>query len=101
MFDPAAFMAVFEAHGLATRATRVQVPGDVGFVVGFVQPDQPLFGEQVHSAQIEVEYSTADAPTLSAGTALAIGGTQYRVNQPPRKQGDGTYSRAALEELRA
>lgn len=101
MFDPVGFLAQFEAHGLALRATRTLVPGDVGFVVGFVQPEQLLFGDAVQTAQYEIEYTTTDAPTLPPGTALSIGGTVYRVTQPPRKQGDGTFTRAALEVQRA
>lgn len=101
MFDPQGFMAAFEAHGLATRATRTQVPGDVGFVVGFVQPDELLFNDAVQTAQTAIEYTTADAPALTVGTALTINGMVYRVNQPPRLQGDGTFSRAALEVQRA
>lgn len=101
MFDASNFMAMFEAHGLAPRATRTQVPGDVGFVVGFLQPDAVVFGDQVQTGQLDIEYATADAPALTVGTSLAIGGTTYRVNQPPRKQGDGTFSRASLEVQRA
>ena len=101
MFDPVGFLAQFEAHGLATRATRTLVPGDVGFVVGFVQPEEPLFGDSAHTAQFEVEYTTTDAPTLALGTALTIDGQVYRVTQAPRKQGDGTFTRAALELQRA
>jgi hypothetical protein len=101
MFDPHGFLAVFEAHGLATRATRTQVPGDVGFIVGFVQPDEVIFGDSVQTAQFAIEYTTADAPALAVGTSLTIEGTVYRVNQPPRKQGDGTFTRAALEVSRA
>ena len=101
MFDPQGFMATFEAHGLAQRATRTQVPGDLGFVVGFVQPDEMLFTDAVQTAQIAIEYTTADAPALAVGTSLTIDGSVYRVNQPPRKQGDGTFSRAALEVQRA
>ena len=59
MFDPAGFLAVFEAHGLATRAVRTQVPGDMGFIVGFVQPDEVLFGDSVQTAQFAIEYTTA------------------------------------------
>lgn len=101
MFDPVGFLAQFEAHGLATRATRTQVPNDMGFIVGFVQPEQLLFGDAVQTAQFEIEYTTTHAPTLALGTALSIDGTVYRVTQPPRKQGDGTFTRAALEVQRA
>ena len=101
MFDPAVFMSAFEAHGLALRAVRTQVPGDVGFVVGFVQPEQLILGDSVHSAALEIEYITADAPALPPGTALTINSVVYRVNQQPRKQGDGTFSRAPLEVSRA
>ncbi len=101
MFDPSVFLAAFESHGLALRALRTQVPGDVGFVVGFVQPEQLILGDSVHTAALEIEYATTDAPTLPLGTALTIGGVTYRVNQQPRKQGDGTFSRAALEVARA
>jgi hypothetical protein len=100
MFDPHDFLATFEAHGLATRAVRTQVPGDMGFIVGFVQPDEMLFGDAVQTAQFAIEYTTADAPSLALGPALNIDGTAYRVNQPPRKQGDGTFTRAALEVAR-
>ena len=101
MFDPAGFLATFEAHGLATRAYRTHVFGDEGFVVGFVQPEQQLFGDAVQTAQFEIEYTTRDAPALALGTALSINGQVYRVNQVPRKQGDGTFTRAALELQRA
>ncbi|HCY17174.1 MAG TPA: hypothetical protein DHV21_14570 [Curvibacter sp.] len=101
MFDPSIFMGVFEAHGLATRAVRTAVPGDTGFVVGFVRPEDLILGEAVHTAQIEIEYATADAPALAVGESLTIGGTAYRVQNAPRKQGDGTFSRAALQEARA
>lgn len=86
---------------MALRATRTQVPGDEGFVVGFVQPEQLILGDSVHTAQQEIEYATTDAPALALGTALTIGGVVYRVNQQPRLQGDGTFSRAALEIARA
>ena len=101
MFDPSIFLPVFEAHNMALRATRTQVPGDVGFIVGFVQPEQFILGDSVHTAQQEIEYATVDAPALALGTALTIGGVVYRVNQQPRLQGDGTFSRAALEVARA
>lgn len=101
MFDPLNFMAVFEEHGMATRAIRTAVPGDTGFGVGFVRPEELILGEAVHTAQIEIEYKTADAPTLALGTSLTIDGVAYRVNSVPRKQGDGTFSRSGLEEARA
>jgi hypothetical protein len=101
MFDPVGFLAHFEAHGLAQRATRTLVPGDTGFIVGFVQPEELLFGDAVHTAQFEIEYTTLDAPALALGTALSIDGKVYRVTQAPRRQGDGTFTRAALELQRA
>lgn len=101
MFNSSIFMATFEAHGLAQRAVRTAVPGDTGFVVGFVRPDQLILGDAVQTAQIEIEYTTADAPALALGDGLTIGGTQYRVRNKPRKQGDGAFSRAELEEARA
>lgn len=101
MFDASSFMAVFEAHGMATRAIRASAPAGPGFVVGFVQPEQLILGDSVHTAQIEIEYTTADAPTLALGEGLIISGTLYRVHNVPRKQGDGTFSRAELEESRA
>lgn len=100
VFDTSIFMPTFEAHGLAVRATRTRVPGDAGFVVGFVQPEQLILADAVHTAQIEIEYTTAEAPALVPGTELTIKGVVYRVNQAPRKQGDGTYTRAALEQAR-
>ncbi len=100
MFDPSIFLGAFEAHGLATRATRTQVQGDTGFVVGFVEPEQLILGDSVQTSAIEIEYATVDAPALALGTALTIGGGVYRINQQPRKQGDGTFSRASLEEDR-
>jgi len=101
MFDPDSFMGIFEAHGLATRAVRTAVPGDAGFVVGFVRPEELILGDAVHTAQIEIEYATADAPALVVGESLTIGGMAYRVQNAPRKQGDGTFSRASLQEARA
>lgn len=86
---------------MATRAILASAPAGPGFVVGFVQPDQLILGDSVHTAKIEIEYATADAPSLAAGNALTIGATQYRVHNVPRKQGDGTFSRAELEEARA
>lgn len=101
MFDPSVFMGVFEAHGMATRAVRASAPGGPGFVVGFVQPEQLILGDSVHTAQIEIEYTSVDAPTLAAGEGLTISGKSYRVHNVPRKQGDGTFTRAELEEVRA
>lgn len=86
---------------MATRATRPGIPGDAGFVVGFVQPEQLILGDTVHTAALEIEYTTMDAPSLDNGTALLISGKTYRINNKPRKQGDGTFTRAALEESRA
>lgn len=102
MFDASFFMATFEAHGMATRAVRdgAQV-GDAGFIVGFQRPEQLILGDAVHTAQIEIEYTTADAPDLALGEGLTIDGTHYRVRAIPRKQGDGAFSRAELEEARA
>lgn len=102
MFDTSVFMAAFEAHGMATRAVRVGAPaGDAGFIVGFQRPEQLILGDAVHTAQIEIEYTTADAPDLAPGDGLTIDGTQYRVRAIPRKEGDGTFSRTELEESRA
>ena len=100
MFDAHGFLATFEAHGMTTRAYRTQVANDMGFIVGFVTPEQLILGDSVHTAQIEIEYATADVPVLTMGTALTIGSATYRVNQQPRKQGDGIFSRASLEEVR-
>lgn len=101
MFDATSFMATFEAHGMAKRAIRTSAPTGPGFVVGFVQPEQLILGDSVHTAQIEIEYATADAPDLALGEGLTINATLYRVHNVPRKQGDGTFSRAELEESRA
>lgn len=100
MFDASILLSTFEAHGMAMRAYRTQVANDMGFIVGFVTPEQLILGDSVHTAQIEIEYATTDAPALAMGTALTIGSTTYRVNQQPRKQGDGTFSRASVEEAR-
>lgn len=86
---------------MASRAVRTAVPGDTGFVVGFVRPEDLILGEAVLTAQIEIEYVTADAPDLAIGERLIIGGAAYRVQNAPRKLGDGTFSRAALQEARA
>ncbi len=115
MFDASTFMSAFEAHGMALRAYRVQVPYDEGFVVGFVQPEQLILGDAVQTSQLEIEYASADAPalvggsvlslndqlSLALGTELLIDETYYRINQPPRKLGDGTFSRASVEVSRA
>ena len=74
--------------------------GDAGFIVGLQRPEQLILGDAVHTAQIEIEYTTADAPDLAPGNGITIDGTAYRVHQQPRKQGDGTFSRAELEEVR-
>lgn len=101
MFDASMLLNTFEAHGMATRAYRMGVANDAGFIVGFVTPEQLILGDSVHTALVEIEYATADAPALTIGAALTIGSTTYRVNQQPRKQGDGTFSRASLEEARS
>jgi len=102
MFDASFFMAAFEDHGMATRAVRrTAPPGSTGFVVGFTRPEQLILGDAVQTAQFEIEYATADAPDLALGEGLTISGTLYRVNNVPRKQGDGTFTRAELEEARA
>lgn len=102
MFDASFFMATFEDHGMATRAVRCNAPpGDLGFIVGFVRPEQLIFGDAVQTTQFEIEYVTRDAPDLAPGDGLTISNTLYRVHNMPRKQGDGTFTRAELEEARA
>ncbi|MFZ3141150.1 head-tail joining protein [Polaromonas sp.] len=94
-------MQTFEDHGMATRAIRASAPAGPGFIVGFMRPEQLILGDSVHTAQIEIEYATVDAPSLALGEMLTIGAKQYRVHNVPRKQGDGTFTRAELEEARA
>lgn len=101
MFDASLFMATFEDHGMATRAVRASAPPGPGFIVGFVRPEQLIQGDSVQTAQIEIEYATVDAPDLALGEGLTISATLYRVHNLPRKQGDGTFTRAELEEARA
>lgn len=86
---------------MATRAVREWPASDLGFVVGFVQPEQLILGDSVQTSQIQIEYATTDAPNLALGERLTIGATQYRVHNVPRKQGDGTFTHAELEESRA
>jgi hypothetical protein len=101
MFNATEFMAECEAHGLATRAYRV-TPGDAGFVVGFLTPDEPIFDGAAQTARIEIEYTTADVtPALSKGDRLTIASQGYRVADAPRRGGDGTFTRVALELVRA
>ena len=99
MFDPSIFMASFEAHGLATRAYRLDVSDTQGFVVGFVQPEQDILGGDAHSAAISIEYASVAAPGLVPGQRLRIAATDYRVNNNPAVQGDGTFTRAELERI--
>lgn len=101
MFDTSMFMQTFEAHGMADRAVRASAPTGPGFIVGFQRPEDLILGGDVHTANIEVEYTTADAPDLAAGEGLTIKGVAYRVRNKPRTTGDGTFSRAELEVTRA
>ncbi|EYC51703.1 hypothetical protein AZ34_11880 [Hylemonella gracilis str. Niagara R] len=99
MFDPSIFMQAFEAHGLVHRATRASVPGDTGFLCGFVRPDELILGDDVHAAGPEIEFETAAAPGLVRGQTLTINGQDYRLVRDPRRQGDGYFSRAVLKEI--
>jgi hypothetical protein len=115
MFDTSHFMQVFEDNGMALRALRAGAPAGPGFVVGLQRPEQLILGDAVHTAMIEIDYATADAPDLATGEGLTIGrlahldtgeavlvdGVAYRVRDVPRKQGDGSFSKAELEEIRA
>lgn len=101
MFDPSVFMSAFEAHGLATRAFRLDMLDSVGFTVGFMRPELDILGGEVQTAEIRIEYATADAPTLATGESLLIktssGDERYRVRNNPKPDGDGTFTRAELE----
>ncbi len=98
MFDPSILFPAFKAAGMLSVATRLgQVP-PVDIDVGFVQPDGLILGDAVQTTDVEVEYiTTAAVPPVRVGEALRIGTETYRVRQPPRKTGDGTYSRVVLE----
>lgn len=100
MFDPRVLMPVFEAHGMATRAKRLELGDTTGFIIGFVRPEADILGGEVLSADIRIEYATADAPDLAPGTWLEIDGVDHRVRGNPQAQGDGTFTRAELERMR-
>lgn len=98
MFDPSILFDAFKATGMLSVATRLDQVPQTDLDVGFVQPDGLILGEAVQTTDIEIEYVTATAvPALRVGEALRIDADAYRVRQPPRKSGDGTYTRVTLE----
>ena len=97
MFDPSILFPAFSAAGMLNCALRSDAMPPATFSAGFVQPDQLILGDAVQSSEIEIEYQTADAPNLKVGERLVICGSTFRVRQPPKKTGDGFFSRAELE----
>lgn len=98
MFDPSVFMPAFKDAGMLVQATRLQL--GTSFDCGFIQPDEPLFGEEALSAQIRIEFETSAADDLAIGETLEIGTDLYRVRSPARRQGDGYFSTVDLERIR-
>lgn len=89
-FDSSLFWPAFSAAGMLREASTM-LPGDVRattFRVGFRRPDvNPITGMQ--SADFEIEYQYADAPTLAEGAEVLIDGVLYRVRQAPEVRING------------
>lgn len=72
-FDHSVFWPAFEAAGMLHAASTV-LPGQTSptsFKVGYRRPDvNPITGAQ--SADYEIEYQYADAPTLAEGAEVIV-----------------------------
>lgn len=73
--------------------------------VGFVRPDVHLMGDLVQSTEYEIEFQTADMPSLKIGETIDITDPQtlevatYKVRSNPDGQGDGFFSKVKLTKL--
>lgn len=98
MFDPSVFMPAFRDAGMLVQAQRLA--RSTSFDCGFLQPDELLFGTEVQSAQILIEFETAAAADLELGEELQIGEAFYIVRAPIKARGDGYFSAVQLERNR-
>lgn len=95
MWDNSVFDAAFDAAGMRERV--VPRSGGRPFMARFDRPQQIVTADGVHDTEYSIEYAHQDSPGLAAGATLTIGGADYRVTQPPTRQGDGYYAIALLE----
>lgn len=98
-WDNSVFNEAFDAVGLRQPALLLGTEPPISFMVRFDRPQVIDDGEMVHSTDYEIEYTTADAPSLDYHKEVDIGGVRYRVRQKPIAVGDGFWSRAMLERL--
>lgn len=100
-WDNSVFDEAFDAAGM--RQTVVYLTGGTPppeFQARFDRPQEILTSEGLHVTDYTIEFTTTDAPALSIEDLLVIDGVQYRVSQVPVAQGDGYWTRAALEAVR-
>lgn len=98
MFDASILFKAFKSTGMLVQATRLAYPGAKPIDAGFVRPDALILGDAVQTSAVELEYVTDSVvPPLAHAEALQIGEQAYRVSGPPRREGDGFFSRARLE----
>ncbi len=65
--------------------------------VAFTEPDQSVFDGVVQARQYQIEYLTADLPSIPRFTVVEIKGKAYKTSAPPRIKGDGRFSVVDLE----
>jgi len=98
MWDNARFDEAFDAVGLR-ETVQVLNASFPPFKARFDRPQQIIVGDQIHTTDYAIEYTTSDAPGLAYDNQLSILDVVYRVKQPPVAQGDGYWTIAQLEPL--
>lgn len=95
-FDASLFFAAFADVGFLTPAIiDYQFGGSVALDVGFEEPAGDEFGEVV-VRQYQIEYPTASAPNTRQGDWVTLQGKRFRISEPPRPKGDGSFTIARL-----
>jgi len=96
----ARFDRAFERIGVREQMYLVRegMP-NLPFLARFDRPQEYVLEGLAHSTDYSIEYTTSDIPRLTVGSVLLIQGTQYRVNNEPKTQGDGYWTIATLEAI--
>jgi hypothetical protein len=98
-FPTEVLFKAFKGSGMLEAAVYQPASGSpVPFDVQWVRPEQLLLGDQVQSTEYEIEFETASVPRIAKGVPIQVGATLYRARAPAQTQGDGYFSRCALEK---
>ena len=100
---PEVLFTAFKRAGMLVSAVHQPASGTpTPFDCEFRRPEELVLGDQQISAEYEIEYPTAAVPRIRKGDAVVITVaavvTTYTARAHAVTVGDGTYSKAQLEQ---